>query len=259
MKILSCNIRCPSTSDGEDNWPFRKEICANVIRDQSPDIICFQELWAEQFFYLQSVFPEFECFGVVDEPCGRNPMNGIFYRAAAFARISAGGYWLSETPHVPGSKSWDSDCIRLANWLRLEERASNKEFRVINTHLDHVSQSAREEQASLVVEDACAYPDDYAQILTGDMNCVAGNRAIDLLKAAGWHDTYARIHGTENPGNTYHAFLGPGFQPEIGKIDWIFAKGKVRVLGAAVVKDSQDGRFPSDHYFVSAEISINEK
>jgi len=257
MRILTCNIRCPSISDGENNWPYRKGICADVVRAQSADIICFQEMWAEQFFHLRNMLPEFECFGIVDEPCGRNPMNSIFYRAAVFTVVSAGGYWLSQTPHVPGSKSWDSHCVRLANWLRLEDRGSRQEFRVINTHLDHVSQLARERQAQLIVEDAHAYPGEYAQILTGDMNCISGNRAMVVFTAGGWQDTYATIHGTENPDNTYHGFLGSDFQEAIGKIDWILTTGRTRVLDAEVIKDTRNGRFPSDHYFVSADVCLD--
>jgi endonuclease/exonuclease/phosphatase family metal-dependent hydrolase len=261
MHILTCNIRCPSLADGPDHWPFRKAICADVIAAQSPDIICFQEMWDVQLRDLQSEFPAYEWFATVDEPSGQNPMNAVFYRAAAFTRISGAGYWLSETPHVPGSKSWDSDCVRLANWLRLRARASGKEFRVINAHLDHVSQTARENQARLIVEDSNGYPADYAQVLTGDMNCAAGNPAIALFEAGMWRDTYTVVHGVADPGFTNHGFLGPDFRPdagrpELGKIDWIFVKGNLRVADASIIKDARDGRFPSDHYFVSAEVHL---
>ena len=257
MKILSCNIRCPSLSDGENHWPFRKEICADVIRAQSPDIICFQEMWAEQLLYLRLAFPGFEWFGTVDEPHGRNPMNAIFYRSETFTRISTGCYWLSETPHIPGSKSWDSRCVRLANWLRLEDAASGMEFRVINTHLDHVGQMAREQQAALIVEDTRAYPGQYAQILTGDMNCETENEAIGIFEAGGWKDTYAAVHGIKDPGHTYHGYLGADFAADMGKIDWIFARGATRVVGAEIIRDSRDDRFPSDHYFVSADFQLD--
>jgi endonuclease/exonuclease/phosphatase family metal-dependent hydrolase len=256
VRILTCNIRCPSESDGANHWRFRRDICADIIHAQSPDIVCFQEMWAEQLDYMHAALPGFSWFSTVDEPQGRNPMNAVFYRATTYERVSAAGYWLSEVPHVPGSKSWDSACVRLANWLRLIDKTSGEEFRVINTHLDHVSQPARENQARIIVEDANAYPNAYVQILTGDMNCVAGNKAIDVIEDGGWLDTYANLHGTNNPGNTYHGFLGPAFEPQIGKIDWIFVKGKARVLDAAIINESRDGRFPSDHYFVSAEVQL---
>ncbi|NLF39687.1 endonuclease/exonuclease/phosphatase family protein [bacterium] len=256
MRVLTCNIRCFGANDGENSWAYRKELCADVIRSRSADIICFQEMWRQQFADLARSLPGYQSYGMVDEPTGRNPQNCIFYRPEACALISSGGYWLSETPHVTGSASWQSACVRLANWVRLEDRSSGTEFRVINTHLDHVSQAARENQARLVVQDAQAYPDDYPQILTGDMNCDCTNAAIEVCKAGGWLDTYGAIHGTENPGHTYHAFLGPEYRGAIGKMDWILVRGSFRAVAAHVITESRQGRFPSDHYFVSADVIL---
>ena len=256
MKILTCNIRVFSAQDGNNGWSYRKDICAKVIRDQAPDIICFQEMQYPQFVDLSLALPNYESYGMVDAPTGRNPVNCIFYRADQYVKISASGFWLSETPHIAGSKSWDSSCVRIANWVRLEDRTTGVEFRVVNTHLDHISQAARENQARLIVEDALAYPENYPQLLTGDMNCDCTNPAIGKFKTGGWSDTYRAVHGTENPGLTYHAFQGDQFDRGIGKMDWIFAKGAVKTIDAKIMTDSIDGRFPSDHYFISATIDI---
>jgi endonuclease/exonuclease/phosphatase family metal-dependent hydrolase len=259
MRILTCNVRYSGAKDGDNGWMHRRDLCAKVIRLQNPDVICFQEMWAEQFADLVAAFEDFETFAMVDEPTGRHPMNAIFYSGDAFRRISAGGYWLSQTPHVPGSRSWDSACVRLANWLRLQDRVTGAEFRVVNTHLDHVSQLARENQARLIVEDAAAYPDGYPQLLTGDMNADWTNDAIAIFRRGGWTDTYATVHGTENPGHTFHGFLGLDFVSDVGKMDWIFARGAVAVKDAEVISDSENGRFPSDHYFIAATFSINKR
>lgn len=262
MNVLTCNTRCYRAQDGKNDWPLRKEMFVQVVRSREPDIICCQEVDVEQFVDLSAAFPEFEWYGMVDTVTGRHPQNSVFYRSDRFKLISAGGFWLSQTPHVAGSKSWDSDCIRLANWVRLVEVSTGIEFRVVNTHLDHIGQTARENQARLIVEDSSAYPDEYPQLLTGDMNCDHANAAIKTYKKGGWQDTYAAIHGTEDPGHTFHAFMGPEFtssshrQKSIGKMDWIFYRGKVQVTGAEVVKDSVNGRFPSDHYFVAAVVNL---
>lgn len=259
MKILACNIRRFGAQDGDNSWPCRKDICAQLVAAQSPDIICFQEMWDKQFSDLSATFPEYLTYGIIaDQPDGRHPKNCIFYHPDTYIRISAGGYWLSERPHVAGTKSWDSAGVRLANWVRLEDRATGTEFRVVNTHLDHISQTARENQAKLIVEDSSAYPEDYPQILTGDMNCDSRNKAIDVFKAGSWIDTYGCVHGTEDPGYTFHKFLGPKYDSSIGKIDWIFMRGKVNVIDAEIITDSVNGRFPSDHYFVSATFSMED-
>lgn len=258
MKVMTCNIRCYGGDDGDDHWSHRKDFCAGVIQSRQPDLICFQEMWGEQFADLKPLFPEYDSYGMIDEPHTFFPMNTIFYRRNAFQLLSAGGYWLSETPHITGSKSWDSACVRLANWLRLVETASGKEFRVVNTHLDHRGQVARENQARIICEDAEAYPEDYPQILTGDLNCDKDNAAIQLLKKRGWVDTYGSVHGTEAPGFTFHAFKGPAFaeQSRVDKMDWVFMRGAVKTQAAEVVDDERNGHFPSDHYFVLADVVI---
>lgn len=257
MKVLTCNLRGFGEGDGRNAWTHRKDLCIEVIRSEAPDIISFQEL--EQSTDISTAFPDYGYYAMADEPAGRRLMNAIFYRRDRYVRISAGGYWLSETPHVAGSKSWDSACVRLANWIRLEDRATGKEFRVVNTHLDHIGQVAREQQAKLIVADASAYPEDYAQVLTGDMNCDSRNRAIDEFKAGAWSDTYGAVHGNEDPGHTFHEFLGPEYRSTIGKMDWIFVRGGIKAVAAAVVTEARDGKFPSDHYFVSAVLNLCEK
>ena len=258
MKILTCNIRGFGADDGKDGWAYRKDFCIETIRSRTPDIICFQEMWSQQFADVSSGLPEFRSYGMVDEPVGRNPMNCIMYRTDAYKLISSGGYWLSERPHAAGTKSWDSACVRCANWVRLEDSATGFEFRVVNTHLDHISQTARENQARIIAEDASAYPEDYPQILTGDMNCDSKNRAIATFKSGGWIDTYGKVHNTEDPGHTYHGFIGPEFDSTTGKMDWILMRGNMSVTDAEVISDSTDGRFPSDHYFISATLSISK-
>lgn len=256
MRVLCCNVRCSTGNDGDNVWPNRRQLCIDVMRAQTPDIICCQEVLADQFADLTAGLPEFDSFGMCDEPHSHNPVDTIFYRRAAFRRVSAGGHWLSQTPHVAGSKSWASDCIRLCNWLRLVEVASGKELRIVNTHLDHISQPARENQARLINEDAAAYDAAYPQVLTGDMNCNAGNPVIAAFAAAGWRDTYQAVHGVADPGNSFHQFQGPAFPHHVGKIDWIYTRGKVRTLAAALITDAVGGRYPSDHYFISADIAL---
>lgn len=257
MRVLTCNVRGDNPEhDKDDQWKFRKDCCCGVIRSAGADIVCTQELKAQQFADLRAELPEYGCFGTADKALNRDPLNTIFYRADLFEQVSAGVYWLSETPHVPGSSSWDSACERLANWVRLVERASGVEFRVVNTHLDHVSQAARENQARMINEDASAYPKHYPQVFAGDLNADVTNTAIDMFKRAGWRDTYEAIHGEADPGATFHKFLGPAVGSDEAKIDWIFTRGRVDVLGAEIVRDARDGRFPSDHYFVSADLEL---
>ena len=257
MKILTCNIRYSGADDGPDGWSHRKGLCSRVIAAQEADVICCQEIWADQYRDLCAALPGYAAHAMGDEAGGEHPQNAMFYRTGTFDATAAGGYWLSPTPHVPGSRGWDSACVRVAIWLRLRHRATGVACRVVNTHLDHVSQAAREHQARLICEDAAAYPAAYPQVLAGDLNCEAGNPAIDLLQAGGWTDTYAAVHdGEANPGPTHHRFLGSDYAGGQGKIDWIFVRGGLQPEHAVIIDTEEGGRYPSDHYFLSATVAF---
>lgn len=264
LKILSCNVRkdLPVDEESGNGWDSRKDLCAEVIVAQGPDVICLQECFNAHFEDLRCRLPEFKSFGLTSPGAEFNPCNAIFFVRDRFELVSEGGFWLSETPHVAGSKSWDSAAVRFANWVHLSERSSGREFRVWNSHLDHISQVARVNQARLLVEAAQAFGDDLPQLLTADFNADASNPAIGVVKAGGWLDTHAAVHGPNDPGFTFHGFLGPMYAktrpPEklIGKIDFIFCRGPFRTLSAKIIRDSHNGRYPSDHYFISAEMEF---
>lgn len=90
------------------------------------------------------------------------------------------------------------------------------------------------------------------------MNSDSANKVITLFADSGWIDTYEHIHGKSDPGYTAHDFYGTGAPPHAanGKIDWIFVRGNFKVLFADIIKDKVKGRYPSDHYFVSAEVDL---
>ena len=192
---------------------------------------------------------------MVDEPHTESPVNSVMFRRARFDLISHGGFWLSETPHITSSRSWDSARVRLANWVRLRDLESGTDFHFINTHLDHVSQEAREQQARLIVEDSAAYPGTYPQLLTGDMNCAGDNAAIDCFRNGGWQDSYSAIHGADNP-DTFHGFRGTDYDGTPGKIDWIFSRGQVTAITSQIVRQERDGRYMSDHDFIWADMVL---
>lgn len=267
-KILSCNIRVALPQDEEKGvgWSHRKELAIEVIQSRQPDIICLQEVLREQDQDMKEAFPDFFTFGFDGPEMDTQPPEGyhgiakntIMFSRERYDLISTGCYWLSETPQIGGSKSWGTARARHANWVRLKEHDTQKEFRVLNTHFDHVAQSAREKQAEMIVTESAQYPEEFPQILAGDFNQSASNPAIEIIKKGQWIDSYADIHGPEDPGFTGHGFRGHEKEKDGkgSKIDFIFSRGKVTALDAGIIKDHKDGFYPSDHYFISAEVTI---
>ena len=269
--VLSCNIRVALPEDeAEGNgWNARRELCVEVIRAQKPDIVCLQEVLREQMADLERALPAFASFGfegpemdarkVGYQGIAKNP---LLYARERYDFISAGGFWLSETPHLPGSLSWGSARARHVNWVWLRERASGRQFRVLNTHLDHQSQPAREEQIKLILAEAALYAPEFPQVLTGDFNSGAGNPVLKLARDAGWTNSHDAAPGPRDDGNTTHGFLGSKYIPKTeaarkrGPIDFILTRGPVSTRAWKILRDSRDGRYPSDHYFIAAKLAF---
>lgn len=262
-KVLTCNVRGDLAADAQtgDGWADRKELCSDVMRAQRADLICLQECQRSNLQHLKLRLPEFDTFALSNPGPTAHPVNTIFFSRDRYELLSAGGFWLSEKPHLAGSKSWDTSYSRLVNWVHLKERRSEKELRVWNTHLDHLGRVARQKQAEMIMQAAAVFPPTLPQLLAGDFNCDATNPAVKLVQAAGWTDTYTAAHGPEDPGFTYHGFRGPRFGEQmpkamrLRKIDYIWCRGPVKTLAAEVLRDSRNGHYPSDHYFLSAVVA----
>jgi endonuclease/exonuclease/phosphatase family metal-dependent hydrolase len=273
LRILSCNIRValPEDDAAGVGWNDRKELCLDVIAAQRPDIVCLQETLWVQVEDLKARFKGFAFFGFEGpEMDGRLEgyhgiaKNVVMYSQDRFETLTAGGFWLSETPHLPGSLSWNTARARHVNWVRLNDRATGREFRVLTTHLDHRSQPARERQMQMIVDESGCYADAFPQLLAGDLNARISNPVLGIIKSGGWKDTYEEVHGPGDPGFTAHGFLGEKFPESIapkqppGRIDFVFARGPVQTRHAHIIRDSRDGRYPSDHYFLSADVVLHD-
>lgn len=261
LKILSCNVRVPQPEDEKagDGWEARRQLCGDVIVAQHADIVCLQEARGYQVDELKRRLPDFDSTGMSLPVREVVQNNAIMYSRKRFELVSSGGFWFSEQPHVAGSFGWDTKSPRHANWARLRDRENGAEFIVWNTHFDHIGQQAREEQSRMTVEASTAFdPIGIPQVLTGDMNAKADNRAIEVLKAGGWNDTYAKLHGPQDPGFTFHGFKGEARKAKGGgnKIDWIFTRGGFKSLAAEIIRDGRDGRYPSDHYFLATTLEL---
>lgn len=264
LRVLSCNVRVdvPADSATGDGWTHRRDFCAEVIADRKADLIGFQEMQVAHYDFLRSRMPEFVSYACYNPGNPPQPSNAIFYAANRFDFISGSGFWLSENPHVAGSRSWDSARSRFVVSVDLKDRRTGKNLRFWNTHLDHIGHQARENGAKMIVQAGAPLPETLPQIITGDFNAGSTHPAIKAILEGGWKDTYSTVHGPEDPGFTAHAFKGTAATPlrpdgtKKEKIDWIFCRGPLTPVTAEIIRDSRNGHYPSDHFFVSADISL---
>ncbi len=270
-KIMTSNIRVALPTDIEKGlgWDARKELTARVIKKHNPDIICMQEVIKVQMDDMRDFFPEFASFGFEGPEMDPFPegyhwiaKNPIMFSRERYELLTGGCFWLSDKPLIGGTKSWGTARARNVVWVRVLDKQSGKEFRVINLHLDHISQEAREVQIEMILDESAQYIDNFPQVLVGDFNTGADNKVLELVRERGWKDSYRAIHGSVDPGFTYHAFKGDKYKGKTeesqknSRIDFILLRGNVQATSANIIRDNDNGFYPSDHYFVSSELKI---
>ncbi|PST84664.1 endonuclease [Pedobacter yulinensis] len=271
-RTMTCNIRVALAEDDAQGlgWNHRKDACLKIIARQQPDLVGFQEVLKVQADDIRHYFKEYALIGFdgpemdahAGEPYFGIAKNPVMYRKSRYELLAAGTYWLSETPLVAGSSSWGTARARHVNWVRLRDKSTGRDFRLVNTHLDHKSQPAREKQIALLLAECGEYQADYPQVLTGDFNARSSNAVYSLLEKSGWLDTHKQLHPASKAftvhgfrGKAYPETLEPGKTP--GKIDFIFFRGPVVPLSSAIIDEQLNGHYPSDHFFVSADLRLD--
>ena len=151
LKVMTFNIRYGTAGDGVNAWPERRHAVIEAIRRQDPDLLGVQEALAFQVDYLVSDLPQLGWFGVGRRDGKRKgEFSAVFYRRSRFEPVEHGTWWLSETPEVPGSVSWDSALSRTATWAVLRETRTGRKIVFVTTHFDHRGEKARRRSARLL-------------------------------------------------------------------------------------------------------------
>lgn len=257
LSVMSFNIRYGSANDGNNAWDLRRDVVANTIREYGPDIFGTQECLLFQAQYLDNALTEYEHFGVGRERNGGGERMEIFYKTNILAPIETGNFWLSETPSVPGSRSWKSANIRMVTWAKFYHLKSKQFFYYLNTHFDHRSEEARAGAAALLAKFIQKLPKDAAVILTGDFNSDAErSEPWRILTRKAMRDSWLDAEKRVGPEVTWSGFKPPS--DSVNRIDWILYRGPLDVLRCETVTYNEDNRFPSDHYPVFAKFVLRK-
>ena len=177
----------------------------------------------------------------------------LLIRAARFAVEASGTFWLSATPEAPGSMSWGNRIPRVCTWAVLRDRVADRRFAVFNTHLDHESQAARAQGVALIVARLDPLAGRLPVLVLGDFNAGEDNGALTPLRTAGFVDVYRVVDSDSSGDGTFGAFRGDSTG---AKIDYIFARGGWTVEGADILRRRSGNRDPSDHFPVTARLTL---
>lgn len=246
IKVMSFNIRYDNSGDGANVWKKRRNRVANAIKFYAPDILGAQEVLDNQYTFLKNELPEYASIGVGrDDGKTRGEYNPLFFRKDRFTLLDKGVFWLSATPEEV-SKGWDGACNRLATWAILRDNHTGKQVFALNTHLDHVGQTARREGVNLILNRAKQYAGSSPIIITGDFNAVASDNVIQNMKNGGMKDSRDIAKVKYGPAWSFHDWKGYDYEWK-SLIDYVWTDGQLNVKSSGVLAETEDGKYLSDH------------
>lgn len=257
---MTFNIRLNVASDSLNAWPYRKDKVASQILYYTPQILGVQEALPEQMQDLRDRLPNYKSLGGGRED-GKNKgeFSAIFYDTTRLQVLKTEMFWLSLTPEIPGSKSWDAAITRMVTWAQFRDRKTKKIFFAFNTHFDHMGKVARRESAHFILKKTKEIAGNTPLVFTGDFNAQPADEPIQIIlnKDLPDHLTDSKeLSATPHygPTGTFNGF-GPKEQTD-QPIDYIFLKGKWKVSKHATISETWNGRFASDHFAVLSTIEL---
>ncbi len=285
VKVISFNIRMAFGEAGKPNsWKNRRDLVTQIIKDGQYDFVGIQEAIItqknrdlNQEADLKELLPG---YGMINRSRTPSLVEGestpVMYRKDRWQADpkEQGCFWLSDTPDVPGSITWNNACPRTVIWARFLElkdgKPTGKAVYFVNTHYDHVSEKARN-LSSVQILDFLAQRahKDEPVILTGDLNSgerssaqsylkgetisVEGKQYVPPMKLI---DTFRVVQPTETSVGTYHGYRET---PYPDKIDYTYVPEGTKVSQASIIRRQTEGGLrPSDHFPIDATVDFGK-
>jgi len=256
--FVSFNIRLGSewsrTQDSSNYWDFRKEAVLTMIGQECPDAIGMQEVLPGQLHYLDSALTGYGRIGVGRED-GKEEGECMaeYFNKERFDLVKSHTYWLSQWPDSV-SMGWDAACFRTVTMALLRDKESQQQMLYMNTHLDHVSVTARAESMKLLTRLATEWVgEDVPVIIGGDMNTEASDTIFDALMDKG----FFKCRDVAPVSDNEMTFNGFGKCDPI-QIDHFFARN-IDVKEFHTLNGDYGVPYISDHYPVKMVFGVTAR
>lgn len=252
LRVISYNLRYTGEreTDGDNHWDYRRAASINMVREERPAVMGVQEALAAQLQFLDENLPEYDYVGVGrDDGKSAGEHMAIFYLKEAVELENWGTFWLSQTPDEV-TMGWDAVCYRTCTWALMHDKVTGKQFAMLNTHLDHRGEEAREQSIALIVNKIKELvPEGVPVLLTGDFNSTTDSEIYAPLKAV--TEDAREVAAESDRRGTFN-----GWGKASSVIDHIFVRG-VEVNRFKVLCDKNYGApYISDHYPVVADVKF---
>jgi len=255
VNVMTYNIRLDHPVDSINQWPRRDHKVYALIKKYDPDIFGVQEALHHQMEGLHKNLTAYDFVGVGrDDGKTKGEYSAIFFKPSRFKLLDQSTFWLSESPDVPGSKSWDAAITRIATWAKLQDKKTKKVFFILNTHFDHIGQAARENSAKLIKEKLSSLAGDIPVLVTGDFNCEPKETPYKVM--TGTEIPALSDAHTENlQQGTFCTFA---VNTACRRIDYIFYSSGWKKISYTIITDNNGQYYPSDHLPVLGEFALSK-
>lgn len=237
LSIMTYNI-CNHTSALE-HPSERSKWVRNIVKRESPDIVCFQEvtpIWEENLAKLSAY--DYELFYRGEKEKEATP---VFWKRDVFEAVERKNFWLSETPDVEG-KGFGAHYLRICTAVVLKRKTTGKCICIINTHFDF-GDDCQLKEAQMLKDFAAKYG-DMPVFCTADYNMTIGAPAYRSMRE--YFGDVRRYVAPKDFTPTFHNADADMYAPII--IDFVFTTlPKENIISYKVIDEGFERTRPSDH------------
>jgi endonuclease/exonuclease/phosphatase family metal-dependent hydrolase len=257
VRVMSFNLRWDGFKDGKYAWVHRRDLVYRVLREFRPDSVGTQEPMIRQIQDIEDAIPALDSYRFDNDPVVTRTQQ-ILYRRERFERIEGDGFLVADGTNEGGT-------IRYCTWVRLKDRTSGRSYYHYNVHLDHRKQPSRVQSVVRLMKHIASRGSDDPFVVTGDFNApekgpamsflfgtqpLRDEKGLEYTNPIPLVDTYRFLHGDAPESGTAGGFRG---NRKGGKIDHVLvAVGAATVREASILHTNEAGRYPSDHFPVTA-------
>ena len=259
MRVMSFNLRSDFILDFKNRWDNRRELVYDIIKKYQCDIIGVQEVTNKMFEDITGNVKDYYIIGSARSKRFFSERNNLFISKKHDIEEHK-TFWLSKSPDKVGSQLWYSLYPRICTTavIQLED---NRRVRLYNTHLDCLLPQARDfglKKLGQFIEKNRKV-ENLPVIVMGDFNATPNSKVIKKF-AAGEYSTSRFVAVQEIKKELYEKSTMSSFKgKENGlHIDYIFVSEELEIVDVDIVKDNINGKYPSDHYPLIADIRIKK-
>jgi endonuclease/exonuclease/phosphatase family metal-dependent hydrolase len=203
LHVMTYNIRrrIPHVNrNSPDLWTPRRRIMRRLLLGERPTVLGVQEALPDQVMYLDEwLGAQYRWVGRGRSANGSGEHNAIFYDSSRLSLVEWHQKALSNTPDVPGSRSYGNHVPRIAVVAQFVDRVTGSRFVVVNTHFHHLSSAARLRSAQQLSELVTTI--GLPTILMGDVNTSPGSRPYLQFTSGGqFRDAWVAARTRLTPG-----------------------------------------------------------